>query len=74
VNRRLRRAKWARVLRLEPGDVVLLEVPTNVTLDQCEAIKAQWKRALPDVPMVVLVGPRASVLRGDDERKAVTSA
>jgi hypothetical protein len=66
MNRRVR-ARWPKVLRLEPGDVVLLEVPESATPKQCEAIARRWRDRFPDVPVTVLGGGmRAKVVRAAD--------
>ena len=65
MNRRVR-ARWPKVLRLEPGDVVLLEPSRRITPEEAEAIRRQWESRVPDVPVAVLVGLTAKVLRAVD--------
>jgi hypothetical protein len=62
-------AAKVRVLRLRPGDVVLLEAPAGTSPDTLHLVKAAWADALPDVPVAVLGGLKlAGVVRPDDER------
>lgn len=61
------RAK-VRVLRLRPGDVVVLEATRPTTREQMEAVRHQWAAQLPDVRMAVLDGLRVSgVVRPEEE-------
>lgn len=47
-----------RVLRLRPGDVVVLEATRPTTPAYLEAVRDQWADRLPDVPVVVTDGLR----------------
>jgi hypothetical protein len=61
-------AAKVRVLRLRPGDVVLLEAPLYTSKSTLELIKEAWAKELPDVPVAVLGGlTLAGVVRQLDD-------
>lgn len=47
------RAK-VRVLRLRPGDVVVLESPRPLSPAQAETVKRQWEKRFPNLPVAVV--------------------
>lgn len=64
---RLLRAK-VRVLRLQPGDVVVLETLEVASAEQCGRMRDHWERRLPDVPCVVLGGATVGAVLRREER------
>lgn len=57
-----------RVLRLRPGDVVVLETAEPLSRERAEAVKRQWAERFPDIDLAVLskgLHARAVVRRED---------
>lgn len=56
----------AKVLRLQPGDVVALIATRPMTYDQALGIRERWEAQFPDHPVVVLDGFDIAVVRRED--------
>ena len=54
------RRRWARasvkVLRPEPGDVVVLEARQPITMDEAAMIRQRWEEHFPETRVAVLSG------------------
>lgn len=59
-------ARWLRhmeVLRVEPGDVLVVKADRPMTFDVAQRIKKQVKEVFPDTPCLVLDGLELGVVR-----------
>lgn len=69
---RIRRPRWLRgtelsIIRLRPGDTVVLTCPVTVTMQQAEMIGARAQRAWPDHRVVVITnGVYVTAVRPED--------